>query len=355
MALIDSTFQAAGKAIRDRRAQLAEALVAQEFASHPELAQRYGAQGRAKSLQDASYHFAYLAEALAFESRALFADYVGWLKVVLRQRKVRDEDLVFHFECAVRVLREQLPAEAAAPAVAFVDDAVRALPAMPEHLPSVMPGDGPLSALARRFLDALLKSERQAASKLVLDAVSSGVSARQIYLEVFQPVQLEVGRLWQMNLISVAREHYCTAATQLVMSQLYPQFFGAASTGRNVVVACVAGDLHELGARMVADFFELDGWQTFYTGASTPHASVIDAVLERKAGVLAISATITYHLHEVKALIAAVRGDPRCAGVKIIVGGYPFNCAPDLWRQVGADAGAADAQAAVSAAARLVP
>lgn len=346
--------RAAAREVLGRRAQLAQALVAQEFDRHPELAQRYGAQGRAKSLQDAGYHFSYLAQALAFGNPVLFTDYVGWLKVVLRQRKVRSDDLVFHFECAARVLREQLPVEAGAAAGALVDEAVRALPAMPEGLPSFMSETSPLSALARRFLDALLRSDRHGASRLVLSAVRGGASVRQVYLEVFQPVQREVGRLWQMNLISVAREHYCTAATQLVMSQLYPQFLGSASSGRSVVVTSVAGDLHELGARMVADFLELEGWETFYTGASTPQASVIEAVVEHRADVLAVSATIAYHLPEVQALIAALRKDPRCARVKVLVGGYPFNCAPDLWREVGADAGASDAQDAVLVAARLL-
>jgi methanogenic corrinoid protein MtbC1 len=36
-----------------------------------------------------------------------------------------------------------------------------------------------------------------------------------------------------------------------------------------------------------------------------------------------------------------------------MVGGYPFNIAPDLWKTVGADAFARDAMEAVAVAARL--
>ena len=63
----------------------------------------------------------------------------------------------------------------------------------------------------------------------------------------------EVGRLWQMNRLSVAQEHYVTAATQLIMSQLYPLVFRTARRDRRIVAACVGGELHELGVRMVAD------------------------------------------------------------------------------------------------------
>ncbi|HEY5309978.1 MAG TPA: cobalamin B12-binding domain-containing protein, partial [Casimicrobiaceae bacterium] len=52
----------------------------------------------------------------------------------------------------------------------------------------------------------------------------------------------------------------------------------------------VSGDLHELGARMVADFFEMEGWDSYYTGANTPTGGVVQAIVERRPDVLAISA-----------------------------------------------------------------
>ena len=139
------------------------------------------------------------------------------------------------------------------------------------------------------------------------------------------------------------------------MSQLYPLVFATPRIGRTLVATCVAGDLHEIGARMIADFLEMEGWDTFYLGANAPTADVVSTARERRADLLAISATMTAHVGEVRALIAAVRSDAATAGVKILVGGSPFNVAPELWRQVGADAVAADAASAVTAAADLVP
>jgi len=345
---------AASDAILGRCAQLAEALVASQFASHPELARRYGPAGREKCLQDALFHLAYLAEALAFDNRALFADYVAWVKVMLGKRRVPASDLASHLERTAQVLREQLAGEAGALAADFVDAAVRAMPAMPEDLPTHMHEGKPLSLLAHQYEQALLRGERQAASRLVIDAVGRGVPVRDIYLQIFQPTQYEIGRLWQVNDIGVAKEHFCTAATQLVMSQLYEKLFSGDKIGRTLVATCVSGDLHELGARMVADFFEMAGWDTFYTGANTPHAAVIEALVERNADVLAVSATIAYHVRQVQALIAEVRKDPRCARVTILAGGYPFNSNPELWRQVGADGTGRDAQEAIAAAGRLL-
>lgn len=345
----------AADAIRSERPALAEALVAREFTRHPELEQRYGKIGREKSLQDAGYHLSFLAQSLALNNPAVFVDYVAWAKVMLSQRKVLAADLEFHLQCLVEVVHERLPTESGAQAAQFVEAAIREMPAMPEDLPTFLHAGEPLSPLAHQYFEALRRGERHLASQLVLDAVAAGTPVREIYLHVFQPAQYEIGRLWQTNRISVAQEHYCTAATQLIMSQLYPHIFATAKNGRTLVATCVAGDLHEIGVRMVADFFEMDGWNTYYLGASTPHASVIATIVERRADVLAISATITYHVEAVRDLIRAVRQDPAASRVRILVGGYPFNQDRELWQKVGADGSAADAQSAIVLASQIVP
>ncbi len=83
-----------------------------------------------------------------------------------------------------------------------------------------------------------------------------------------------------MNQLGVAEEHYCTAATQLIMSQLYPYIFVAVERRGTAVASCVSGDLHELGARMVCDFLELDGWSTHFFGANMPGAGVARTVID---------------------------------------------------------------------------
>jgi methanogenic corrinoid protein MtbC1 len=231
---------------------------------------------------------------------------------------------------------------------------VGCLPDGPTDLPSYLVSDAPHAALAQAWLDALLDGERHRASRMILDAASSGAQIAAIYQHVFQPALYEIGRLWQMNAISVAQEHYCTAATQLVMSQLYPQIFASEKGAGTLVATCVAGNLHEIGLRMVTDVFEMDGWHTYYLGANMPPHDVVGMVVRRRADVLAISATMTAHLRHVRELIRQVRADPACHDVFILVGGHPFHVALDLWRAVGADGSSPTAQQATVLARRLL-
>jgi methanogenic corrinoid protein MtbC1 len=52
-------------------------------------------------------------------------------------------------------------------------------------------------------------------------------------------------------------------------------------------------------------------------------------------------------------MIADIRANRACDKVKIIVGGRPFQTAPDLWKDLRADGFAFDAQSAVSVAQQL--
>ena len=214
--------------------------------------------------------------------------------------------------------------------------------------------NSPLSDLAARYLDALLHGRRDDAGRLIFSAVETGTSVKYVYREVFQPVQYEIGRLWQTNEVSVAQEHYVTAATQLIMGQLYPYLPMAARNGNRVVVTCVGGELHEIGARMVADLLEMEGWDSYFLGANTPLASILSAVAEREADILAVSVTIHYNVEAARKLIGEVRRSADAASLKILIGGRPFLVAPNLWSTVGADAFAPDAEQAAAAAARLV-
>ncbi len=343
----------AGRLIEARRGVLAEIITARQYELQPELAARYGEAGRAKCLQDAGFHLSYLTESVAAEQPSLFADYIAWAKVMLEGRGVPACDLARNLEIMRDSLRQELPAEMGTVAVEYVETGLKYLPQLPSDQPTFIGEQQPLAALAKQYLNALLRGERHVASRLILEAIDDGTSIRDIYLHVFQRCQQEIGRLWQMNLLGVAEEHYCTAATQLIMSQLYPHLRAAEKNGRKLVATCIAGDLHEIGVRMVSDFFEMEGWDTFYLGANAPTASVLETVAERGADVLAVSVTITPHVRAVAGLIDAVRSSDLAHDVKIMVGGYPFNVAPELWQRVGADACAHDALESVAVANQL--
>jgi methanogenic corrinoid protein MtbC1 len=341
-------------AIERNRDRVAETVTDLQYSHYPELAERFGPAGRRKCLEDAHYHLSYLSQAIAADQPALFADYIAWAKVMLAGRNIQVKDLEANLLFLRRALDDVLPPEQAVEVHTYIDAALLLLPDAPTEVPTLIDGERPIDLLARQYLASLLRRERHIAAQLILDAVENGTGIRDIYMDVFQRCQYEVGQLWQMNKISVAHEHYCTAATQLVMSQLYPRIFSSERNGHTMVATCIAGDLHEIGLRMVADFFEMDGWDTTYLGANVPARDLLAMLESQPTDLLAISATMTFHIGRVAELIAAVRSRDTLRDVRLIVGGYPFNVAPGLWPEIGADGHATDADSALAIAHNLL-
>ncbi|WP_051341047.1 cobalamin-dependent protein [Azospirillum halopraeferens] len=340
--------------IQARRGDLARTVVDRLYERRPDLPDRYGPFGREKCVADIGYHLLYLSEAVAADSPALFREYVAWVKVLFAGLGIPWTDLEESLRILDDVLEDTIGGETARRARACIAAALQALPGAPDDLPPLIAPDAPHADLASAYLEALLEGDRRRAATLVVDRVEAGLPVRDVYLHVFQPAMREVGRLWQTGRISVAHEHFATAATQAVMGMLYPRIFSGHRIGRTLVATCISGEQHEIGIRMVADFFEMDGWDTYYVGANTPTPAILRTVRERRADVLAVSATITGHIGAVADLVRALRAEAAAPPPYVLVGGYPFNIDSDLWHKVGADAFAGAADEAVRIAGRLV-
>lgn len=342
------------KIINQDMETLSDIVVSRQYEMQPDIWERYGPKGRELSLRDSNYHFRYLTQALAEDDPTIFSNYVVWLKQLFEGLNFPPEALTKMLECTKEILREKLPPEMSLVTDKFIDTASTSTQRESEYISSFLTPGLPLHELAKKYLDALLAGKRHIASKLILEAVQNGTSIKDIYIYVFQQSQYEIGRLWYLNKVSVGQEHYCSAATQLIMSQLYPYIFSNEKNGLMFVAACVGGELHELGIRMVADLFEMDGWDTYYMGANTPTATVFDAVTSYKPDVLGISVSLPTHLGTLKNLISEIRNNDEIGKVKIIVGGYALRSSPDLWVKLGADGFALDAVKAVELANSLV-
>lgn len=298
--------------------------------------------------RDLLLHLRHLNESFATEEPRLFRDYRSWFTRTAVHHGGTAEGVRHGFEALRGVLAERLPG-----AALFLAESFDERPLVHADLDEAFPGSGRLGELAHAFLEAALLGERLRASRMILDAADEeGCDVRDLYLRVFQPVLRETGRLWETNRIGVAEEHLCTTATRLVMSQLAPRVLSPAKNGGVAVLASVSGELHDVGLRMVADFLEMEGWATFYVGASVPPESLVAMVVDRRAHVLALSATLALHVRRVHETVSRLRA--RRPSVKVLVGGHPFNVAPSLAHRTGADAYARDARDAVAAAARLI-
>lgn len=194
---------------------------------------------------------------------------------------------------------------------------------MPEHL----------TAVRDQYLQAQVTGDRRAALQVVHEALAHGHSVRAIRQRVVQAAQQEIGKLWQENRISIAHEHMATAISQMALVHLFEVAPVPRARGRKIVVACVEGEMHDLPARLVADYLESEGYSVRYLSADVPTESLCTALAQQAPDLLALSVTMSFNVTGLRAAVAAVR--ERFPTLKILAGGQALAWAPDLARQLG--------------------
>ena len=192
---------------------------------------------------------------------------------------------------------------------------------------------GGIALLRTRYLAAILGGRhRDALDILIEEGLWLDVPVTSLYLEVVQPALYEIGRLWRCGRIAVAQASLAGEISKAALAQLHPYLPCEPNNGKLVMVACVEGELHDIGAHMVADFLEIAGFEVRFLGGNVPTESLVDLIQERPPQLLALSATTTSNLaalrRAVKAVSAVARGRVLVAG-----GGQVFAWQPRLRKE----------------------
>jgi methanogenic corrinoid protein MtbC1 len=333
--------------------QLSDKIASLQQSKRMDISLKYGLND-SKYSEYARHDLHQLAEALTANNPQQFARYIVWQRSMLRGHQVPEFFTDLNLETEQAALTDVLPLEYHPIVIRFLQGARETLKEADKSNQSFLQDTAEHTGLAKQYLKTLLAGERGEASELISSIIDSGVSIHDIYLHVFQPCLYEVGRLWQTGQITVAHEHFFSAATQFIMSELYPRIHKHVTAIEKVAVAaCVSGELHEIGLRMSADLLELDGWRTFYLGANMPALSIVEMLREKNAQLLLLSFCLPINGPVLRELILTIR-EQLGNTVKIIIGGYSVSADPLYAASFGADAVADDAGEAIALANRLV-
>ena len=181
---------------------------------------------------------------------------------------------------------------------------------------------------------------------IVLDELSnSRIDIVTLYNEILTPVLREKYCLKSDKEICIWEEHVRTSIIRTIIECCYSYViderdnkYRSALKGK-VIVVCPTEELHEIGARMVSDFFTLSGFDTIFVGANTPQFEIIEAIEHIKPTYVAVSVTCHYNLLAARRTIKSII-DIRSKGgldFTIVIGGYAFKKNPEMIDKIGAD------------------
>ncbi len=139
------------------------------------------------------------------------------------------------------------------------------------------------------YTNGLLQGEKEKCVGIVEKLLSEKVEIKDIYVDLFQRSLYHIGKMWEQGQLSIADEHIGTEITKSLMNKYAGKITSNKKIGKTALISCIDKEFHEIGARMAADVFELNGWNTYFLGASMPTREIVKFIEVKKPDVVGLS------------------------------------------------------------------
>lgn len=199
-----------------------------------------------------------------------------------------------------------------------------------------------MSNIYKEFMQYMENEDKERALSFVLELLNSGkIDIPTLYTEILTPSLNNMNCNVETKGICIWKEHIRSSIIRTILECCYPYVARASKSktlnNEKVIIVCPSEEYHELGARMVADFFTICGYNSIFVGSNTPQNDFLNAIDVINPKYIAISVSNYYNLVFAKKVISRIREKTLNKDFKIIVGGYAFQENPDLYKEIGAD------------------
>lgn len=170
------------------------------------------------------------------------------------------------------------------------------------------------------YTNGLLQGDKEKCSSIVEKLLSEKVNIKDIYVDLFQRSLYNIGKMWEQGQLSIADEHMGTEITKCLINKYAYKIASKMKVGKSALITCVDKEFHEIGARMAADVFELNGWNTYFLGACTPTREIVKFIKIKKPDIVGLSFNFYMNVMRLLEVIDHIRKNfPQ---QEIIVGGH---------------------------------
>lgn len=199
--------------------------------------------------------------------------------------------------------------------------------------------------------EGVLKGNRRNIVQLVTKSLEEGNEPSYILDNLLIPGINEVGVLFDKQIYFLPQLISSAEAMKLAIDYLEPMLKKSGNDKKlgTVVIATVAGDVHDIGKNLVVLMLKNYGFQVIDLGKDVPSVKIIETAMENDADIIALSALMTTTMLEMKQVIRLKNE----AGLKarVIIGGAVIT--QSYADEIGADGYAKDAGETVTLVKRL--
>lgn len=199
----------------------------------------------------------------------------------------------------------------------------------------------------------MIGSDLEAAAAYVLVLRDRGLTMETLFIELLEPTARHLGEMWDRDDCDFIDVTLGVARLQKLLA-IFKETHNLPTleARRHVLMALAPGEQHYFGLTMVERFLLAAGWQV-QTELSGTCEEIVEAVRSKWFAVVGLTAGSDRQLDSLKSAIAQLRAHSQNPAIGVMVGGPMFTAKPELAREVGADATAPNAPAAVLVAQTL--
>jgi methanogenic corrinoid protein MtbC1 len=180
--------------------------------------------------------------------------------------------------------------------------------------------------------------------------MQSGTPANAVYTSLIWPIMVELENLSRADRITSAQEHIAARLNRTIVDQLQNKLPRKSTRNKRIVVCCAEAELQELGAQIIADLFESDGWEVKFLGGGLTNEDILTFSGEFAPDILLIYGSTPQQAPSMRKLIDTIKDVNAHPNMRIMLSGGVFARADGLWQEIGADLFASDAIEAVQLA-----
>lgn len=180
--------------------------------------------------------------------------------------------------------------------------------------------------------------------ELVQLALKEGIPPAEILEVGLVAGMSQIGIKFQKNEIYLPDVLIAAKAMTAGMEHLKPYFLtGAIQHQGRIVLGTVAGDLHDIGKKIVAMIFEGGGWEVIDCGVDVSAEIFIGAIERHSPEAVGLSALLTTTMVSMEQITKEIKS--KHPGVLVAIGGAPVTAA--FAERIGADVYSPDPQGAL--------
>ena len=199
----------------------------------------------------------------------------------------------------------------------------------------------------------LIEGQENKVEELVKMALAEGIDASEILNEGLMAGMNIVGERFKEADIFIPEVMLSANAMIAGLNILKPLLYDDSTQSvAKVVLGTVSGDVHKIGKNLVGIMLTGAGFDVIDLGEGVPPQKFVEAVIEEKAQLVAMSALLTMTMPVMKDIIDALKEAGLETQIKTLVGGATVN--QKFADEIGADGYAPDAVSAVQKAMELL-